>query len=375
MIVDGVTCNVLIGKEKKSWDEGRNAIKEVYVYFRYIYGVTGANIVLEDASNSVGAAFDLTEGQLITLIYGKDGTNSHEFRIAKVTRSSSNNTNFYTLVCYMNEITWFLDGSTSAYVGNSSDAISAIAAECGLEAEVDVTSDSRTWYGSGRRNYVTARAIAQKGYIDDKSLMAVAFMPGKIIYKDLNRIDTDNPVAFFKLGVARKGNTFPIISVKLMDKAGVMNLREGYKILYDQNSIEGADTRKNIEAINVANRTGNVSHRAEIASQISVPKPKFSGARTDNDHGNQGNAEYQNVRGMSVLSNSGIAILTQDMTNLDIFAPIWVQLSQTNAGATGASENRNVANDGPYIMMSRIVRIAGNSYSEKIIAYREGTII
>ena len=328
MKLDDVTLTLHIGEDRTIWSEQHNAIMEATIFHRYIYGVTCLSITLSDTSNSVGTTHDLTDGQLLTLTWGKGTVNTHEFRIAKITRVGDNNTFFYNILAYMNEITWFIDGTTKSYNMKSSEAIQQIAEDCELESDVDETNDSRIWYGNAERHFVAARKIAKAGFVNSESLMAVCFMPGLIRYKNLNEIDSDNPVLVFRLGYGTPAMVkfndemvphFPVISMKILDSSGVFNLEEGYKVIYDDTAIEAQEMRASIERINVRNRTGNVGHNQMIADMVNTPKQKSSEVRTDNTHANQGMAEYQNSRGMSVFSNSGIAVVTNFTTDLNIF--------------------------------------------------------
>ena len=352
-----------------------NGIQSMTIFIKYVYAVPAVVIVVEDKENSVGSKYRLEDGARIEIEYGRGGNvRKDPFRIYKVERDISNSTAFYTISAWYDSVKWFVDGTTKSYKGSSSSVVQQLAQECGLDAQVDPTSDSQTWLGGGAKRYVFARKIAQRGRASDKSLMLLGCQPGLLLYKDINALDYAAPKARFVIGGDPAGGnppTYGVTSHKLIVPSGVRNLAVGYKEkTLDQNIYESKDNPM-YEAVEVKLRGSRPAMNQDIASQVKTPVLQTGLVKSRNTYEEYNLAKHQNARGIAIATNCGMEMVTPWGTQINLFDPIEVIIP---AGALGASTNRTARdpNAGPYFVLGRIISFQGANYAEKLLAYREG---
>jgi hypothetical protein len=369
MRLDDLTINVYIG-EGDQWPDEVNPILKSIVYHKMIYIVGACELVLDDRVGVIGTKFKLEDGVKLKIETGNGSDiETFNYRVIKVSRVGNR---IYHIIGFEDQPKLLYGGSTSYYEENSSDGIKKLAQECGMQAEVDSTSDKQVWMGYGRSNFHFARFMAQYGYASDKSLMWLTSYKGKLLYKDLNAIDA-SPKAIFTLEASNnsKGDTYVIHHMETMSRSGINNGLGGYGFKTIDTTITEED-EKEYDKIEVKKRADKEQINEDIRSQVSESPPTKIGAlRSDNTHDNYIKAKYQNARGFLALSER-IMVVTQQQTTLKLLDTVEVSVGGINNSVKDPGENQVNTFDGTWLVDSRIIQIEPPWYFEVYVLRREG---
>lgn len=386
MYIDDLQFHVFFGDEGFYWDDnlGGGFLKATILRKRS-YAVPALVLELEDRLGLVGNNVTLTEGMLVRIQYAK-GSGSplrdETYRLGKIEREKVDHSTKFTLLCWYDAPKWFIDSNTSGYRGTSAEAIQKIAEECGLKYEGDTTNDKQAWLGFGDKNYVFARKIASRGWVDDKSLMQLIYEPGRLIYRNIEDHLNQPIKAKFsydaKIGSVDNFNgnairSHIITSDAVLGRNGILNLNGGYKqMLIEQDSVK-ANGEQSIYK-QVAIRTGNnaqVQLNGDISEKLENGRIKPSIIKTENTHEKYNQAYHQNSRGFQLLGQ-GIVITTPLETDLQLLDTVEINVSGISVGGLSPDRDNNKLYDGNYMVDSIITQIGQNSHAQLIIGVREG---
>ena len=337
MQVDDLTYNVLF--EGTPWGNLGSSIVSINVFQRHDYAVPVCTVLLEDAANYLGNTVFIEEGKLMTLNWGvQPDLETRDFRVAQITQKMHNNVVFYEIAGYADIPEWFLGGTTKYYDMTTADAIKTTASEVGLQSDVDSTNDKQCWRGLAERRCVFARRLAQRGFIDSESLMALHTSFDKVLYKNLNAIDVTSPVAIFAYGQFQVNDdvnvpVYPITSYRPVLRGGVHTLQEGYRRQMIDQGIEKNSSFERQDRVQVRRRADSLLHNFELDGKVGS-LPTSTGILTSgNVHDTYNHAQYQNARGMKLLTTCRIEVLTFVPTEVQIFDPIEIKLAGVDRGA------------------------------------------
>jgi hypothetical protein len=382
MVINDTHLSVLIGDEQKQWPDRGAGIPQCTIFVRAAYALPCIKLVLQDEGNNVGSQFIFNDGDIITVRWGY-GNNvfTNQFRIGNIRMEPVNNTYFYTIYGWLDNVKWMAEQNNKSYKGTSSEVIGKLGQECGLKVVADKTTDSQTWLGCSETNHTFANRIAKRGYGGKDSLMSLSVGLEALHYRDINAIDFGKPVCAFQLGQGITstaklfGNSitsFPMTTCRVENHSGSFNLAMGYKSSRMDANIEDRSKAKAAESAPVKLKTDQMSHNNKIKNEITTPKADFSTPRSDNTHENYNAAEYQNRRGVQQLLNARVDFTSPAYTGLSLYDPIWAVLSGSNMGVTGSVNNMSSMYDGPYMVTGRVIHISGGTYTERLTVTREG---
>ena len=379
MQVDDLTYNVSF--EGTPWGNLGSSIVSINVFQRHDYAVPVCTVLLEDAANYLGNVIFVREGAKMTLSWGiQPDLETQDFRVAQITQKIRNNVVFYEVIGYADISEWFLGGTTKHYDMPTFRVISTIANEVGLQSDVDSTNDKQCWRGLAERRCIFARRLAQRGFIDSNSLMALHTTFDKVLYKNLNAIDVTSPVAIFAYGQFQVNDdvnapVYPVMSYRPVLRGGIHILQEGYRRQMIDQGIEKDFSQENDyrfarqDRVQIRKRADNLLHSFELDEKVGS-LPTSTGILTSgNVHDTYNHAQYQNARGMKLLMTCRIEVLTFVPTEVQIFDPIEIKLAGVDRGA--GVEKASGTYDGGYLVYGRIIQISGSRYAEKLLGCRE----
>lgn len=369
MQINELSYKVYIGKDRTEWPEAVAPINRITIFERVLYAVAAAEIVIHDAVGVIGKKFDLKDGTEVQLeISARPGlVDKWDMLVAKV---HSIDGQLYRITLVENQPKWFYAANIGSFKGTSSALIKKLASDCSLEATVDDTSDSQVWLGFGRKNYVFARQSGLRGYVSDKSLMCLAYYRKRLLYKDLNAIDTSKPETSFRWSPPQDGSKriLTLSSVESISTSGIDNARAGYRrTLIDQEAQTFKETKQ--ENVEVKKRTPQTQISSEVRGKIDKAPTMMAPLSSDNTHKKYNRALYQNLRGLFLL-HQGIRLTTPFPSKLGLFEAFDVQVGEM--GANVAPSNPNKLLDGVYLLDSKITQVSGGQYSELLVGRREG---
>ena len=374
MQVDDLTYNVSFEKSGP-WGNVGSSIVSIRIYERQDYGIIACDVELEDAANYFGNTVFVEEGDVMTLNWGiQPDLETRDFRVAQITQKVRNNVVFYQVIGYANSPEWFLGGTTKSYDMPTCDVIKMLAKESGLDSDIDRTNDKQCWRGLAERRCIFARRLAQRGFINSESLMALHTSFDKVLYKNLNAIDVTNPTSIFAYGQFQINDdvnvpVYPITSYRPVLRGGIHTLQMGYRQQVIDQGIEKDSSFERQDRVQVRRRANTLLHNFELDEKVGS-LPTSTGILTSgNVHDTYNHAQYQNARGMKLLMTCRIEVLTFVPTEVQIFDPIEIKLAGVDRGA--GVEKASGTYDGGYLVYGRIIQISGSRYAEKLLGCRE----
>ena len=342
---------------------------------------------IADVTQSIGNRINLKSGTIMQLEYGLgNNIRTYEFYLYSVQGNDASGAVIYVGEGHLNLLSWFYETTTKAYRGSTSEAITQLAEECQLSVDVDATNDQgkMPWLGGGKKRFAAAREWAKSGWVNNESLMQLAFAgstaihPHVLRYKNLNGINRDDVAAYFTAGsfvspqnVGTKSNPFPITS-SLEQIDGAAESYDGSKgVMYDQD-FDGEATSERHDKIFTKVPAGSVlNNNDRVRDQIESSRIVVAGIKSDNTFTQYNQAKYQNVRGMEKMFATQVAITTHIITEVRIFDIVELQYSGSNRGAGDVSDRvSNHIFDGRYFVAARSIKIKKTNYGEKFLLFR-----
>lgn len=314
------------------------------------------NLTIADVTGDFATAAAAGDGVPIDLILGDGATNqsSATFNIQGAPKiTPGNGYNLLHINAVLDKMSYLRGIIQGFHNGTSASVISSIAAQHGLQAEVDQTADSQVWLPNNKTIASFLRGVTNHGFVNEGSCMVTAVMStGKLLYKNVMQA-ADSNVHFGQDG-------FNILDWNSTSKGMITNNVRGYgsttvgykqdgtllelgKITFDLFSNFLSAAGVNIDSI------GGLGTRIE-------PMVRPSG----NTHDKYIEAAHQNQRQRALFS-ADLNILTDHVTPMDLL---------TKASAIPVNMLGSVPNDvvaGTYLVTSRTRSLLRNKYVEKIV--------
>jgi hypothetical protein len=245
--------------------------------------------------------------------------------------------------------------------GNSSEAIEEIAADCGLQAEVDKTNDKMAWLHNRKPYCMWAHNIADYGWVDDSSCMSLAVSCNKkLMYKNIDKLATANATA--KLSMNDKEDWILVSEYKILNRSSQLNQIMGYGLKVLQDGLtESTENLKNT----VTKMTSNLEIGNDIKSKISHVRVQQMPFDCGNTHKNYARALHQNRR-IRALYAIDIQILVQYVTGINLYDVVELELIDP------IRYERNEAFSTKYIVTGKTRAIGGSRYCEKLTLTTQG---
>lgn len=371
MQLNDVQKDLFFDDAKKRWPSDIAPIRQITVLNKLNYPLLVLMLQLEDRFNLIGKDYSLNEGTKLTVVFGNiQQLKEYTFRVYSATPKIIDNTTVYQIVAYEDLPKWWLDTTTEAFEGTSNQAIQKIAEKCGLKFEGDECSDSQKWLGFGQKNYVFARKIALHGWRGKNSIMSLAYVPGGLLYRDVNNLPEQAKFSFDYRGFeAATSTNFQITSHELYMDSGAQNVNGSLKTQGLNPNIESGETDK-FEKIKINKMGGSRVPGEELRKSVENPTIINLGRSTSNVHPDFQQAKFNNTRGR-LMFGLGIAFTTPRPTPLRIFDVVEIKISGRNVGGQDASEHNQKTYDGRYFVDSKILHVdKAFNYAELLICRR-----
>jgi hypothetical protein len=257
-----------------------------------------------------------------------------------------------------------------AFTGTSSAALQKIAADCGLQYDGVNTNDSMNWLLARKPYASLARQIADHGYVDKNSMMALGLTSeGVLKYRDLSQLVKQAAIATVNYGAVPSDGSLnvPILGEpKFKTKSGLLNSIFKYGTRVVKENLNGtADT---YTKTNITLLSNNLDINTGVYDQLGNVRNEYAPPDGGNTHDNYRLAEHQNRQGLAAFATT-IDVMCMGAYGLSLFDV--VNFKQASSSGNDISQNYN----GKYFIGAKTKYVSGTMYYEKYTLYGQGPSI
>jgi hypothetical protein len=323
-------------------------------------GVPMLHMALQDNIGFLSESKHLADGARIQIVVSAIEDNkakTYTFRLNSFKREPNQGAYRYEMDGYVDASTYWHASTVDAFNGTSYAALRNIASLCGLNFNGDETTDSQVWTPRNIRYHEWARLISERGFRSDGSCMQLGMnIDRSLVYRDLS--EDKAPVLKFNFGGYKTG--YLLISDAVpTTSSGSMNHHSGYAGSVVEQDTQTSAVHKLTDKIQVALKSGEGSLQlnSKIKDAVKRADVKFAPIDVGNVHVEYERALYQNRR-VNNLFTSRIDVVTPDATALGLLDTVAINMDQSTEFLKAYS--------GDYRVASRVVRVEGNQYFEKL---------
>jgi len=297
----------------------------------------------------------------------KETATVYNFLLWSWNRISEGSGYTYTLDLIYNAPKYLVHTVPGSFSNQSSGKVlSQVAAIAGLKYDGDNTNDTQTWIGGHQRLAVFASKTASRGWVNGKSLMALAVdLRGYLRYRNLNAI----PLSPFNFTHSpQAANDYQIVSEEISSNSGFQNIFRGYG--HEVSSYDLLNTQQvSNSTVGVTKLSQTLQTNKDIHSGLVNPFATNTGTLdTSNVNQQYFVGWYQNVRAKAVFNLTVYPTVSQQ-TSVHIMDVCSLESRSSNAGAPSVKVK---AFSGKYLTMSRAICVVNLSYYEKFALIRQG---
>jgi hypothetical protein len=295
----------------------------------------------------------------IALLAREVASATYKFRVNSLHVSPSKMGDVVDIDGYLDFPRYWIQTTNAVYKSlTSGDLLKQLATQSGLTYDGDVTSDQQTWHGGAKRIHAFCNEIANHGFSSDTSCMKLAVcFDGTMRYKDISKLDVNEPVAKMLISDIRQGY-ITVVSHQPKNSGGSANRKAGYKKTATEYSVVRDTpyrTHTNIAAD--INEGGEFNMNQDVRDLVESGAHQCYAIDYGNVHDNYNRSRYQNIRG-TALFNVGLDILI----NMPAIENPKVSVFDT-INITAPAEQSEL--NGSYIVVSHAISITNSQYHEK----------
>lgn len=362
---NGLTISIYFGKTEFPLSTS-NRITQLHIIESVQLFVPQLNLSLVDTSKFL-EKLGLQDGMPISVSISNKGTvlQTLDFRLFSFSAKKENYSMQYKITAYL-DLPKYWNGLAKTIIrGTSSEALSAIASECGLSYIGAPTSDSQLWTPGCSKYCEYAKYIAERGYVSEGSCMVLGITMLKgMIYSNI--MDLAKPIVTLRALNTNSPNECLVSSYKVSAASG-MNVANGgyYSTRVKQSVITDAYSDK-VNTLTVKNNVSSPAINSYVRDMFEKQVITYAPIDCGNVSEHFENAIYQNKR-LKALFTVNAEFICVGTTPVTLCVPF-------NFYAVDSSGQPDEKDSGVYVTTARILYVDESSrYYEKILASRIGT--
>lgn len=327
-------------------------------------GVPMLHMALQDNIGFLSETKHLGDAARIQIVVsGRDNSSqTYIWRLNHFQRQENGGGIRYEIDAYLDCSTYWHASTKEAISGTSKKVLSTIASNCGLLFDGPETSDDQLWLPRNRNYFEWAQSIAERGYRADGSCMQMGLNFNRVItYRDL--ADPRPVAARFNFGGYKEG-TMLASAVSPSMSSGSMNHFSGYADMAVEQDLETSSVTNPVAQVQVALKSseGSLQMNSQVKKAIERSRVRFAPIDTGNVHPNYEKALYQNRR-VNNLFSTRVDLVTPNVTNVNLLDTVDVTIDGPYQYLKPYT--------GQYQVSSRVIRLLGNEYFEKLELLRK----
>lgn len=357
-VQDKVSVSLFIDGEEVLFGRA-NTLHSLQVSESVDLSVPMLHLSLSDQYEQISSEGMMADGALIRVVLHPRTDASKTkldatFRLNSVNRTTEGGITKVSLDAYLDVPLYWHAASSREFKGTSSACLSSLAADCGMDSEVDSTCDAQTWYPAQTVNHLWARQVSQHGFKSSSSCMQLAVTANKrLLYKDLN---LSRPHKDRMSYVEVRPEYILVTDAAPSIRSGTSNHVGGYYYGRVRQSIKsGVQVMSQVSAPKARGDKSLMVNKT-LHSKVELGRTRFAPIDVGNTHDNYESAYHQNLRLKSLYAAS-MAVLTPECTDLQLLD--WVQFAVDSNYGSMASFS------GLYQVMSKASILRGTDYVER----------
>lgn len=305
----------------------------------------------------------LLDGAPIKVTVGQSDTKrTYNFRLFSVQNPAAEGGDAYIITGYLDAPKYWIESTPQAIIGTPTEALSQIAATCGMSFEGEQTADSQLWLPSNTRYCEFSRQVSERGFVDPSSCMQMVLTTQKKLrYKNVSKAPGNRLETFSNRG--NYENATPITDYKLISKSGFFNSTSGYQDTRVAQSVANPEDDL-ISEVSVKKNTRHLNMNSGVKGSIKQGRVSFAPVDVGNVGPNYEQALYQNRR-LSSLYSLGVDIVLPTFVDTDILDYVLCDFSKPDI--SGVKEI-----SGAFLLTSKVLYVQGMNVYQKVEAYRQG---
>lgn len=365
LIIDGVEIS-----------KAPNAINTILLSEGNGMAVPAIKILLNDVTSQFNSERTFSDGNIIELTIAKSPNDAQssprKYRIFSTHYSNAYTGPLITIVGIINAPKYIAAAKIEAFKGNSSDVLSKVAGDSGLQYEGPqkfngkVPKDQQTWLNVCKNRAMFVLETTRRGWIDEHSCMAaIVSSYGKLIYRNLTDVINEKPdkVKFaFLYNCApsteeKAKKVYTVRETADRSSSGFAAHWQNYGSKRVINKLSG--TFDKVEQLQVQTPGSYLALNSEVKSDVQKARFDYAPIDCGNTHDKFEHAVYQNIKLLALFSEK-ISILVDQVTDVQLFDPVIYRQSDSN-------EQKQIKNSDIYIVIGKVVQLAGGVfYNERL---------
>lgn len=267
------------------------------------------------------------------------------------------------IYAYWDSVAYWNTTTCAGIQGTSHDVVNAIANKCNLGVDAVSTNDSMLWLPKNSAYRYFAKAVADKGYINDNSCMVLGVdLDGTLRYKDVNNLPKPTQtIAAYQMSKENISATDYHISTD----AGFNNATTGYNNTRYVQSATSATTQEPISSLAFTPDSQSPQYNTTVKTEAGRGPVRYGPIDHGNVHPNYEKASYQNTRYKNLFAMCN-EVLVNHPTSVQLIEQVTF-VAQKEDGTPDA------VNSGVYTVSGRSIYVQGSNYAEKFQMVRHGT--
>lgn len=341
-----------------------------------LFYIPMGRLELIDISNQLTDHGVLGDGVQVQIVIGTSpqSNKTYNFRIWSWKKQLVNNQAMYSIVLIYDAMLYLVRSKLNPYVNQSSSQVLAnIAQELGLQFDGVSTSDFQTWYPGHRKLGSFATKVAKHGWLTANSILAHAItFDGVLRYKDIGGIlkpeYTFKPAGLNDSSGNESSTTIPYFLAEEQSAAGFNNTYSGYgQVQHAVNLLENSSYGV-LDKLNFIPSSQTLLMNKDIHDKANSGNRTFPAFLSGNVHPQYFAAEYQNIRGKSMMSLNALVTTFNNLAPIDLLDA--VKLNNKGVLTGSAQENRSL--HGNYVVWNKTLYVHRTVYYEKFQLIRPG---
>jgi hypothetical protein len=247
--------------------------------------------------------------------------------------------------------------------GTSAQALTQIANDCGLTPDVVNTNDYMPWLLTRKPYSGLATHIADHGYVDDESVMAMALnTDGVLRYRNFATLAKQKPSVVFSFGTPTSGAFQIMGNYYMTTKSGLLNNIYKYGTQGVRENLDGSVSVLNKTKVTLL--SNNLDINTDLYNEVGNVRNEHYPIDGGNTHVDYTTAEHQNRQGLAAFSTS-VYVMTTSVVPLTLFDVAKLEIGDTGDG-TAQIYNGN------YIVAAKTRYVSGTQYYEKYKLITQG---
>lgn len=341
-----------------------NFIDSVHIVESVLLKVPMMTLVVKDVIQYFTYHNLLVDGAPIELSIETDKRHTvYYFRMFNNKESTPEGTTTHRIHAYLDVPRYWTESLVTPIRGSVSAVLKQICDLSGLTFDGPVTADSQLWIPRNKRMSTFAQETAEHAWISETSCCKMAVTTDKkMLLRDISKMATDTPIQYFSNKPNTDSQTLITGDYAVLTASGLTNAQSGYRDTRVAQSTVGPDDT--FKALGLAKNSTKLMLNQAIHDGLAQNRVSYAPVNVGNIDPSYEKALYQNNRLLNLFS-FGLEFMTNQFVDAQLLDVVNCEIAKPNV--EGAE-----AQNGKYIVGTKVTYLAGLNYYTKCLVFRHG---